>query len=652
MNIWWKQIIRRPLWSVLFALLLVAAFSIVFLSSMMYDAARDSVDELDKTYTSVAIMNDHNYRTMKSELAPPPMYDEELKEEVITAASASEHLLMKDERTSLMGYSPSFSAYLMQGKDVFGSFYLKSANEAMASFEYPYAASVLLVECTGTEDEGFTYTASFDIDHEKSPALLSGYSDINGLQYEGLVRIEGEIPFEVGKRYLLYITGMSVGGIVPDDWGTAYELSPFSFTNDFCLAELYGTDAGTLLQAAFIDGDANNIHRASSYLLPFIEVENSASDALNSEHGQLWQRVIETCKISHGSMRIVKTSALFSIYGFNSGQMNVVEGRAFTEDEYAQGERVCIVSMEVASQNSLNVGDRIELSFYNNGYVVTNEANGDRFYPRGYDFSTALGEPVEFEIVGLFSGGVWEHNYYFNFDMNTVFVPAASITEPYEFESVYRTGILSFPVYNPEYPDAEKVVNADGTISYEYELSELRYAGERPGMLSFVIKNGELNEFMTEMEQLGYGEHFYYSDMGYEQALAAVLSLSNGARTFLFISLAVGLLCLGLFFTMAVIQQKKQNLTLYSIGATRRTVFANIYKYLLFFIAAGCIMGAVISLTLFDRSIAGLLLAMEIELAAVSADSTFLLWTAILALLGLNAAALLSAFAVARRVGR
>ena len=206
----------------------------------------------------------------------------------------------------------------------------------------------------------------------------------------------------------------------------------------------------------------------------------TAEEYLATEEGkEKFGDVIEMFEKNIHSVPVVLTDSLMSMYNFSAGITPIKEGRAFTDEEYASGAQVCVISTALAKANDLKVGDRLEFQFYNRGKLYAEDtklATDTEFYAPYFNGITPITDTMEYEIVGICKNDKFlfgEHD----FTPNTVFIPSASMTD----EAVREN------------------LNAD----WEPMSTKLT---------SVIIENGKLYEFREEMESLGYGDCFLYSD--------------------------------------------------------------------------------------------------------------------------------------------
>ena len=248
--------------------------------------------------------------------------------------------------------------------------------------------------------------------------------------------------------------------------------------------------------------------------LPFYaEFEGELEDFLNSEEGQVWRDVIiPMAEINQQSATVMLVDDLHYLHAFNSGKAMVVEGRAIDPVEFVKGENVCVVSVSYAQNAGLEVGDTIELDYYDTGYFLTS-AKIENWDATVSEFAMAhnplqesnrIGYKQEYTVVGLYAAPEYELGTT-NFYADTIFVPKASV------------------------PNAE-----------EYEDPGL------PLLNSVVLMNGTIEEFEKYMRSQGFGGYYEYAEQDYSATAAGLRALSQNALRLLILAGAV-------FFVTAIL---------------------------------------------------------------------------------------------------
>ena len=315
----------------------------------------------------------------------------------------------------------------------------------------------------------------------------------------------------------------------------------------------------------------------------------TAEEYLATEEGkEKFGDVIEMFEKNIHSVPVVLTDSLMSMYNFSAGITPIKEGRAFTDEEYASGAQVCVISTALAKANDLKVGDKIEFQFYNRGKLYAEDtrlATDTEFYAPYFNGITPITDTMEYEIVGICKNDKFlfgEHD----FTPNTVFIPSASMTD----EAVREN------------------LNAD----WEPMSTKLT---------SVIIEKGKLYEFREEMESLGYGDCFLYSDEnGMTDVFLAAVERENRIRPIFIASAvifaAVALLCT--IFAGAAIKRTDEYRGILAQSRAKAYFAAALYTFT--FSACALLLGVTASYFLFD-AVAALLIGANtgVDFSLVSA---------------------------------
>ena len=159
----------------------------------------------------------------------------------------------------------------------------------------------------------------------------------------------------------------------------------------------------------------------------FVRLEDPAEDFLNQTTDRFWSEWLNTAQVNDHSFPILAVDDLAAISQFAIQDAVLVEGRGFTQQETAHGEKVCVISESLAIANGLAVGDTISMQFYETDMdIVCNQTNAKLANPSASYYSSAQGFATDseaFEIVGLYrQKNQWEQGTYC-FTPNTIFVP-------------------------------------------------------------------------------------------------------------------------------------------------------------------------------------------------------------------------------------
>jgi hypothetical protein len=461
------------------------------------------------------------------------------------AAQASSHSIAADNRRSLMAYVKGIASaptVYIERQGIPNRYDLQKYE--------PYSRSVFIGECTGIEEigPGSEYVITIRIDHANSPALPDVFNPCEEFKMRSNIRAEGNrVPFELGVTYMIYAEKFALMWIDDTEeedekselfpWRRDYWLgawihgiddfdrellprellprelqdtslparllstSPYQKAGgiDFDIGAITGADmtfevAGLELMQRYYPRDSGVVNlqvwsdEALQYA-PFIKLDTSgAAGALNSKAGFLWKKWIALAQIAQSTVEVIAINRWDAAPYF--ADVPHVSGRVFTEAEYRDGAKVCVISGSLADQNGLNIGDTIPLAFFNNGYSHRYlEGKPDPFglLPIPYTMSGAqMDSPVEYKIIGFFkSPDIGDGGSFIEFDANTVIIPGASIKEKY-------AAPLAAPLTDPE--TGEKLIPVTPF-----------YLPERYGMFSVVLKPGASDAFQEEMTKRGWG---------------------------------------------------------------------------------------------------------------------------------------------------
>ena len=663
-----KQLFRRPVFLLLFILLLALSSAFLCVCAGLWANARETQRRAEETFTTIAVLNDGPYITSEEGLAQ--------RAAIRAAAEASPHVRLVDDRQSLYGSADTVWGVWPEGdSDAFETSgkKLSAAGQNKEDNAYPYACGILVGTCTGVsrkplsfrygglEEDSQVYEATFALDRENGFSLHPVYDGIDSLRLTTEIwRAPGQPLFEEGKRYIIYADNLFFcykplkDGTQPehegqynmddasddclnaglgmaynerarqdetrddDPWGLRetygdyYEqISPYAVDCIYPVA-FYYYDPETLemFRPFYINYDYNNTDEYSAYPLmrllrgeaanwyPVMELAEgaSAAEALTGEYGFVWEKLLRMQQLSAHSFVLFKTDCLSSVLPFNQQKIKFIEGRAFTEEEYATGAPVCVVSAAFALQNGLNVGDTIaDISLYHSGFQLggyymggsNDKKNVEGIYPYRYTALSGLNEKaLSLTVVGIYSDPAWDAKNWFSFTNNTVFIPAGTVSE--------------------EYPAA---ISWDENECYE-PIQGDRIA-EYSGMYSLVLRNGSVAAFEAEMEEAGYGGVFHYFDQGYSNVAGALAGLAKNARIFLIVSALVWVASLGLFLALYARQARRELGIMALLGAGRKRMFVHAFAAAALVVLLATVLGLGAGLASYDAAAEAVLSAAE-----------------------------------------
>ena len=373
-------------------------------------------------------------------------------------------------------------------------------------------------------------------DHPDVPEKLE-------IQFGMVFKPGGELPFEVGKKYLV--------------WGTINKLT---ITDDedaigFTLIE----DTRDLQD----DIDGRAILNEETHFLPIAQIQEDTESFLASDEGREWNDII---RASNHSVEVMATGNLNSVLQFNQERAHIIEGRAFEPEDHKNGEKVCILSSELAIYNGIKVGDEIPLKLTKTFYSQLSAGiDSGSFYQIAPFYSKdGIQEEYNYKVIGIYLSQGWTPGD-FQFSPNTVFIPKSSIMENY--------------------------------------LDERKYVLMMPNQYSVVLKNGSVDAFESEMEKAGYGGMFQYYDQGYSNVDGTLSALSKNAAIMLVAGGCAWAAVLGLFLILYMSHQQRNMGIMVFLGSGRRLVFLHVMTGIVITAALAALLGSALGYLAYNSAV-------------------------------------------------
>ena len=615
MLIFLKQLRRRPLvWTILMlALTLAVAMSLVAVGA--WEAIRQQAAAVDGNYVTIAIL--------KEQLTDGTDIYEKL---AVEAAMNSDCVVQYDSRC-MLGAEIADTRALTSGAVV--------RNDYRQDFDTPsYAMAVLAVTCEKVTPRSSLPEVVF-VDNEEIE--LPTYEEYNVTAtvnevvsmaegYEppqrgdeisldmGAHLEDGTIPFEPGKTYLVFgyfgdytITVHFYEDTDPDTGEFAWKAVEEPST-DYPYTMLLGTMWTEYVTKEHPEKEDNPYDQlpkwdwqyrrqlgqredGTFYYYPMedawtqlAEYSGSVSDFLESEDGRVWrEELIPLCEMNQRSASLMLTDDIQSIYSFNNGFAELVEGREFSAEEYVNGGDVCLVSVEYAQYNGLQLGDKIHADLHDT--LVCQKELGESG-ALGGDMvwnctlrhgvltpENRIGVEKDYEIVGIYSAPAFRGGLQL-YTADTIYVPKRSV------------------------PNAEK-----------YEDRDCRL------LQSFVLRNCAEEEFFEEMrhvrcddeyrwwfnEQIDFSEDFMTFNQQYDKASENIAVMQSNARRLLILSMLGFLIVLAAVRYFAARRQQATVVTMKKLGIGKRRITGELIGAGLLLDLAATALGGVLAWFLFSE---------------------------------------------------
>ncbi len=345
-----KSVIRTPVKTVLFIVLVAAVTAFVCLGFGMWSSSDKLIREADQTYTTIVNIEYVDEGYPDATLYSDTMYSQ-LSTYDASKLGESEYVLNFDRQYEIGGYIDGFESKSSNKLfDDYGvlrfKFMYKTELGNMCSTLDPYyigsariiEGSMIYVEFSDTYAEWMTHDIMIP-DH---------YYIANGIIYKG------------------------------ESHKTVFEVSPYSNPN---APDNSDTDMR----------------------FPFWDITDITDTYTNEQRYTLFQKMVRSYNVMNNYVSIFPTSNVEgTTYFVQAGtylvdDMNGVKSRFFTEEEYKSGARVVVLSNYIASRMNIGIGDTVNLGLYT--------ANGTSSARCSFWADDEFIEEGVYTVVGLFKEG-------------------------------------------------------------------------------------------------------------------------------------------------------------------------------------------------------------------------------------------------------
>ena len=610
-----KQLFRKPMRTVLCILVLVVLTAFFCTSLNLYMDSRHNLQLANDTYTTIAIMelyadvdsrgNIINDVTKAEDYAgyhALTVYGYDL-EPIITAPSVKKYELRArygafSEDNIAVRYNDKKQAIPICSEDIIRfKIVPEHQKEAEADKEWN---DVEFVDDGRYRIHTFSFVDSdthtsrkynLDIiesainvfDYEKLPILFNisldniytttPLTDTNSLMPSAEYADKPDcIILEPNTEYIASISGLSSSSNTFNAANSLYKIQTFGVARDkFFRSNYYCYSIG---RSEYVSCDY-------PYENPFWIYEY---DELKSKPEMLkkYEQIARAYYINSRSFGVMTTNDLTGIPAFHLGNMFIPEGRMITEEEYASGAKVCMISTDLAKLQGWNVGDKLDFSFYEYNNFVNATIWGSRLSPRyTYTDPDHFFDNGEYEIVGVYN------------------------VRPLTGTSAVSASAVSVP-WNTIYIPEKSLENAPAEE-------------DRPvtgALLTIWLENGKIEPFIERMNELGitgakqgdYEARFTFYDQGYSRIQPSLEALSGTAELLLILSsslLVIAALLLAFFYA----QSQKQSIgTMRLLGCSKARAFVAVMLSALIIAVTGALIGAAIGHAL-TASVGGSIMA-------------------------------------------
>ena len=270
--------------------------------------------------------------------------------------------------------------------------------------------------------------------------------------------------------------------------------------------------------------------------------------------GFYYQQSAQASDLAGGSLTAITTSDLSMIPAWANGYVTLKKGRLFTQEDYDQGNRVCLVSQKLLERMNWKIGDTLDLSFFETVYTLSSTIKNQfsTFYPYLYDSeenvyngrTTTMPKDHFFDentftIVGTYDGNVYwlsDHDSDFQRSMHwlMMLVPESAVqNQPTPKLSPYHTTLRIEPLM----------------------VQKFLAAAQSSGLM--------------EEQEYGYQMGLTVDDHGLSKMVAGLESLQQISRLTLVLSVVTAGLAVLVLAIVHLLQSRRQVAAMRSLGMRR-----------------------------------------------------------------------------------
>lgn len=600
-----KRLLRRPVRTVLWQVMLIAMSLLIGVSSVLVYSSNRLIAVLDDHQTTIATQQLNIQKIGPSEWRSYPV---RLYQEDIDAIKAMDMVKAVDLRTLTGAYIPELSARI----GLVNRYGMNLENVDFLA-EWQANAAYQKVILAGTVEQAWMTSHNSVVDYDLSavggPELVEGYSHRALINIDQIIVAHEDYEFFPSEEYTNYNGKIIVEYPcfyteddenynknffeVGDTYVLRGDFDPGTFTRDGDISTVpFSTrlDSGIIslqgMNYALIEGnqlaiyteyepdrspfDESGVEGILSYggdrRILAEKVETTVEDVLNSDE---WQNIISLYDQTLHAFPVIGTEYLESMYCFIKNEASIVSGRTFTQAEYDTGEKVCVISESVATNAGIQVGDTVT---FNQFHVPSDYATGNESLDHGTDGTLnnpAIGyEPIPygfetenetFTVVGIYRlENEWENSAY-SITPNTIFVPQRA-----------------------------QIPGGFGGASYEEERIETHWTSYDGGewieetgprivivdngvlgvFMSIILENGRMADFEEAIQETDYADRIFLTfDQGYEAAQDSVQSVIAMANKLFSFAASGWVLLLLLYILLGQSPERKNLGIMRSVGA-------------------------------------------------------------------------------------
>ncbi|WMJ89119.1 FtsX-like permease family protein [Anaerocolumna sp. MB42-C2] len=547
-----RQMLRTPLRTALFLLLLLLSSSLLALGAGLYVLSSENVKRLDEVFVTIGIV-----KQKPAALHERKVWDAEKKEFVSQGLMAEYGSVISDKVLDFDGANyiqppvkrPYYGAYnpdwIVHEQNV--SFLLVSEMRQ----ELP------IMELEPVEDCIPDHPVKLKIKR----VLYGTDSKLEG--WETLLFCDhynpNPQPMYAGKRYVMALAFKRGHNNFPK---LTVEYFPDSFTNNLREYRSSPREEEPPVTSTQYRSDGERIPDRFPMTAPWDEVTDGFYD---TPRGQRWLELAKAMYLSEQTIPVVPTDSTELLMSFYNGNSNIIEGRDITEEEYREGQRICLISREFAKMNGFSVGDKLTLPLYYADYrdsAGRDFSPGDKLLGISDHLLNAQGrhyevfDENEYTIAGIYNEiNKVARSTGYDMPSNAVVIPAASVKNS----------------------DEDNILDYGPMMGYN---------------TVFRIPNGTIESYMKVWEKQGVDDlEITFYDKGYTKIKEGLEQIKEIALALFISGILTATLILLFFCQIFIGKQKKRTAIERSLGMNKRACTISLLSGIIVIALLGSIAG-------------------------------------------------------------
>ena len=541
-----KFLVRTPLKTVLFFLLITAALTVLFTGAKIGSMTSAKIEAVESTFTTLGTVEQTNVNTFPQVTLWSQNENWLKSQDADPDSTPIEKGYFQDFWPTLLDWEELERDYLSPDLLQFeGAGYVQGPEKRPyygawipeLQVKQPYSGFFSVLEFTPVEDTvpGLPFLAKIDrVLFGNSPGEEAYLCDHFNPEPRSL---------EAGKTYIAFIPGSSVvyAHEGSDELVREFPIYPFP---------IYG--------------------HPNSQCPYYAEVTENFYD---TQWGKVWENLVQALERKRSTYPVLPTDSLDLLPTFHKGLVSVKFGREITEEEFQAGDKVCLAPMDFLLEQELEVGDTLPVSlYYADSFFSPRVEYGDRGVVN-YSCMNLLDD--QYQVPDVF----WEEEYEIVGAYLTTGVQNAT-----RDESEITNGLLILPSASVGPVPAENMLDTGPMLSTT---------------TSFIIPNGTATEYLEKFrENVPESENLEitFDDGGYSQIVANLREIQLKAAILFAIGAVVTAVISVLLLYFFIVKQAHRTAVERSLGMTKRQCFLSLVGGLMVLCVAASLGAAAINL--------------------------------------------------------